>query len=78
MAAAKKDKEEKEKLELAQQTPEDLAKASAEHPKSVTVPIDDEVREALDALRTEVGKSFPGMRVTQTDLARIAILRSKG
>lgn len=76
MAAAKKDKE--EKPELARQTPEDLAKASAEHPKSVTVPIDVEVREALEALRTEVGKSFPGLRVTQTDLARIAILRSKG
>lgn len=75
--AARKTKAGKDKLEM-DQSPEDIAKQNAESRrlKTVTVPVDDEVHEALEKVRSEIENQFPGMRVTQSGLARIAILRS--
>lgn len=63
-----------EKLELKQQTEAELAAKNA-RAKTVTIPLDEEVTQALEAMRAEVAKVARGLRPSHADLARMAILR---
>lgn len=66
-----------ERLKLQQQTEEELRQmAQKEEAKTVTVPLDDKVTKALDALEEEMERAFPGTKPSRAALARIAILRS--
>jgi len=64
-----------EKVELKGQADLQKANADARRKKTVSVEIDDDVHEALEKIRVEIEKQFPGMSPPQAQLARIAILR---
>jgi len=50
--------------------------AKAEAPATVTVQLTPEVVAALDKIKSEMSKAFPGINPSRAELARIAIVRS--